>query len=95
MKVGGQNASLKFQSEFQEKLTFARGLWISMVQFKYVKSSEKWSEIMLDPVKNRLLMSQLRKAEGKTVIDKRTSNRIIRSKISSEVGSRVYYSRED
>ena len=95
MKVGGQNASLKFQSEFQEKLTFSRGLWISMVQFKYVKSSEKWSEIMLDPVKNRLLMSQLRKAEGKTVIDKRTSNRIIRSKISSEVGSRVYYSRED
>ena len=50
---------------------------------------------MLDPVKNRLLMSQLRKAEGKTVIDKRTLNRIIRSKISSEVGSRVYYSRED
>lgn len=26
MKVGGQNASLKFQSEFQENMTFARGL---------------------------------------------------------------------
>ena len=49
---------------------------------------------MLDPVKNRLLMSQLREvseAGGKTVIDKRTLNRIIRSKISkisSEVDSR-------
>ena len=49
---------------------------------------------MLDPVKNRLLMSQLREvseAERKTVIDKRTLNRIIRSKISkisSEADSR-------